>query len=390
MRDPEALLRQLIAIPSINPAYRTARDPETWFGEAAMAHAVNGWLRDAGLDVQLDMVLDERPNVVARLRGQGARRRLIWEGHLDTVQVTGMTTPPFEPILRDGRLHGRGAVDDKGCLAAFMLALEELARDPAGLDITFVAAVDEEFNQQGILHYLRRGEHFDGGVAGEPTKLRIVSACKGCVRWDIDILGRAAHSSKPEDGVDAVAVGAALAVHLRSVFGPALAARSHPLVGRATLVCTMIQGGEGPNTIPAHCRLKFDRRTLPGEANQKAWDEIAAEVRAFAGTAAAAGTMITVQPQFIDCPSMAVDETSAIVAAARAACRAFGLDDAVTGVPFGSDACQMTPGGIPTIVFGPGNIEQAHTADEYVEIAQVNEAANVLCELARQFAAGGP
>jgi acetylornithine deacetylase len=381
------LLGHLISIPSVNPAYRQSGDPETWFGEAAMAEAVAAWLRTAGLEVHLEAVSDGRPNVIARLKGRGAKRRLIWEGHLDTVQVTGMTTPPFEPILRGGRLYGRGAVDDKGCLTAFMLALAELARDPTGLDITFVAAIDEEFHQHGILHQLQAGEFFDGGVAGEPTELRVVSACKGCVRWDIDITGLAAHSSKPEEGVDAVAIGTGLAVHLRDVFGRRLASRRHDLVGAATLVCTMIQGGEGPNTIPANCRLKFDRRTLPGETGPQAWEEIAAEVAAYARTVSDRAA-IKMQHPFIDCGSMEVDPESPVVLAARAACRAEGLSDAVVGVPFGSDACRMTPAGIPTIVFGPGSIEQAHTADEYVEIDQVGRAARLLCDMARRFGNG--
>ncbi len=377
-----ALLSSLVAIPSVNPAYRKPEDDPALFGEAAMADAVATWLRAAGLEVALDPVWDGRPNVVARLRGRGAKRRLIWEGHLDTVQVSGMTIPPFVPSVRDGRLYGRGAVDDKGCLAAFMLALADLARDPAGLDLTFVAAVDEEFHQTGILHHLRRCEPFDGGIAGEPTGLRIVSACKGCVRWSIEVRGVAAHSSQPTQGVDAIAVGTSLAAYLRDRFDALLAARTHKLVGPATLVCTMIEGGEGPNTIPAHCRLTFDRRTLPGETGRQAWEEVEQAVRAWAA-AAPAGASVTTQPPFIDCPSMEVDAAAPIVEHARAACRSEGLDDAVQGVPFGSDASRMTDAGIPTIVFGPGHIEDAHTADEHVELAQVERAARMLADMAR-------
>src|SRR5271170_5008114 len=142
--DVVALLGDLVAIPSINPAFRTPDAPAEWFGEAAMAAHVAAWLGDHGVDVRLDPVFPGRPNVIARLGGGG--RKLLWEGHLDTVQATGMSIEPFRPVLRDGRLFGRGAVDDKGCLAAFMLALRELAREAAPVDLTFVAAVDEEFH----------------------------------------------------------------------------------------------------------------------------------------------------------------------------------------------------------------------------------------------------
>jgi acetylornithine deacetylase len=350
-----------------------------------MAARVAGWLREHGAEVEVDEVFPGRPNVIARLRGRAARRRLLWEGHLDTVQATGMSIPPFRPEVRDGRLYGRGAVDDKGCLTAFMLALRDLARDPAPVDLTFVAAVDEEYQYRGVLHHLNRGEPADGGVAGEPTGLRVVSACKGCVRWEIEVRGRAAHSSRPEEGIDAIAIGTDLAAHLRRTFAPLLAMRSHPLLGRASLVCTLIQGGEGPNTVPARCSLKFDRRTLPDETGQDVWREIEAEVRRFAA-GQDRDAVVVMHPPFIDSSAMEVAPDAAIIAAASATCRAEGLDGGVLGVPFGSDASKMTRAGIPTIIFGPGSIDQAHTADEFVAIAEVARAARMLADMARRFA----
>ncbi len=382
--DAASLLASLIAIPSVNPAFRTSDAPATWFGEAAMAAYVAAWLREQGAEVELDEVLPGRPNVIARLKGDQAGRTLIWEGHLDTVQTSGMTVDPFRPELHDGRLYGRGAADDKGCLAAFMLALRDLAQRPAPINVTFVAAVDEEFQFRGILHHLERGERADGGIAGEPTRLHIVSACKGCVRWEIEVRGRAAHSSQPERGIDAIAIGTDLAVHLRRVFGPDLVARVHPLLGRASLICSMIEGGEGFNTVPASCRLKFDRRTLPGESGEDAWREIAKEVRRFAADLDREATVV-MHPPFIDSISMEVAPDATIIAAAQEICRAEGLTDALLGVPFGSDASKMTRAGIPTIIFGPGDIADAHTADESISVAEVARAARMLAEMARRF-----
>ena len=382
--DVVALLGDLVAIPSVNPAFRTPEAPAEWFGEAAMAAYVAAWLGDHGAEVQLDPVFPGRPNVISRLRAVGAPR-LLWEGHLDTVQATGMSIEPFRPVLRDGRLYGRGAVDDKGCLAAFMLALRDLARDPAPVDLTFVAAVDEEHHYRGVLHHLGRGEAADGGVAGEPTGLRVVSACKGCVRWEIEVRGRGAHSSRPEEGIDAIAIGADLVRHLRDVFAPRLTVRTHPLLGRPSLICSLIQGGEGINTVPARCSLKFDRRTLPSETSLEAWSEIEAEVRRFAA-GLDRGAAVIMHPPFVEGASMDVPREAAIIAAASAACRAEGLPEEVMGVSFGSDASAMTRAGIPTIIFGPGSIDQAHTADEFVAVADVARAARMLADMARRFA----
>jgi acetylornithine deacetylase len=382
--EAAALLGRLVAIPSVNPGYRSQGTPAEWYGEAAMSEAVAGWLREIGLPVELDEVSPGRSNVIARLRGPGARRRLLWEGHTDTVQATGMTIPPFEPSFRDGRLYGRGAVDDKGCLVAFMLALRELARDPPPLDLTFVAAVDEEFTFTGISHYMARGEPADGGVAGEPTGLRVVTACKGAVRWDIEVIGRGAHSSRPEEGIDAITIATDLSAHLRRVFGPRYAAHTHPLLGRRTLVTTFITGGEGVNTVPARCAMKYDRRTLPDETGMEAWHEIEAEVASFAKGLDGAARVV-MHPPFLNGFSMEVPGESPVAAAARATCAAEGLDDQIIGVPFGSDASKMTRSGVPTIIFGPGSIDQAHTADEYVEIAQVTRAARMLADMARRF-----
>jgi acetylornithine deacetylase len=382
------LLAELVAIPSVNPAFRADGLPAAWFGEAALAARVAEWLGGAGLEVTLDEVLAGRPNVVARLPGRAARRTLLWEAHLDTVQGTGMTIEPFRPVTRDGRLYGRGAVDDKGCLVAFMLALGELARAPAAVDLTFVAAVDEEHQFRGILHHLGHGTRADGGVAGEPTGLRVVRACKGCVRWVTEVTGRAAHSSRPEEGIDAIAMAADLLVHLRRVLAPRLAARTHALLGPASLICSRVQGGEGVNTVPARCRLVFDRRTLPDETGAEAWQEIAAEVRGFAA-GLPAGAAVVMHPPFVDSIAMEVPPEAAIVAAGRAACRDAGIDEAPLGVAFGSDASKMTRAGIPTIIFGPGDIAQAHTADEFVEVEQVARAARMLVDLARRFGAAG-
>ncbi len=197
----------------------------------------------------------------------------MWEGHLDTVQVTGMDDP-FTPRIEGGRLYGRGAVDDKGCVTAFMLAMRELAKNPPPGDVTFLAAMDEEYHFRGIAHHLERGERYDLGIAGEPTNLRIVRACKGCVRWYVEVLGRPAHTAKPHEGVNAITV----ARHVLTAFEEAMTRRleEHLLLGRSTLTCTAFEAGEGPNTVPSRAMLRFDYRCLPGEDSGMIWRDFAA------------------------------------------------------------------------------------------------------------------
>ncbi len=381
--DAQCLLSDLVAIPSVNPAFRSNADPAGIFGEEAKALYVLSWLHDAGIGARLQEVLPGRPNIIAEIAGRVGKRTLMLECHLDTVQVTGMTAP-FIPWLQDGKLYGRGAVDDGGCISAMMLAMRALQRDPPASNIVLLAAMDEEYQYRGVAHFLAEGGRADGGIAGEPTGLRVVTACKGCVRWQIEVIGRAAHSSEPWRGIDAIAVATDLLAHLRAVMTPRLAARHHPLVGSPTLVCSLIEGGQGPNTVAERCVMTFDRRTLPGESGMDAWREVEAEIETF--VAGLSEARIVVHAPFIDSVSMAIEDANAdIVTTARAVCRVEGLVDKVQGVAFGSDATKMTASGIPTIVFGPGDIAQAHTVGEHVAVADVARAARMIEHIARGF-----
>lgn len=372
------LLSQLAAVPSVNIAFRQPGDPDDWFHEARVGAAVADWLRALGIDVEIDMVAPERPNIIARIKGTKGAPSMLWEGHLDTVQVTGMAAP-FTPRVENGRLYARGAVDDKGCLVAFMLAMRDLARDPPPGDVTFLAASDEEFSFTGITHHMHRPERYAMGIAGEPTELRVVRACKGCVRWFVDVHGRAAHTAKPHEGVDAVKA----ARKLLDLFEAEMKGRTevHALLGPATLTCTQFEAGEGPNTVPSLARLRFDYRYLPSENGDAVWRSFKAIADKFA--AASTGIRIESQDPFIDSAAMDVAAEEPIVGLMSQVCAESGIDPEPEGVPYGSDSTKMVMGGVPTIVFGPGNIVQAHSLNEYVEIAQVTKAAKMLAAAAR-------
>lgn len=374
----QALLELIVAIPTINPVYRQPGEPEASYGEEALATALAGWMHSNGLRSELDEALPGRPNLIARIRGTASGPAMLWEGHLDTVQVIGMEAP-FVPRLEDGRLHGRGAVDDGGCVAAFLLALRALAADPPPGDVELLLAVDEESGSRGILHHLARGDVFALGVAGEPTELRVVRACKGVVRWWVTLIGRPGHTAHPDEAVNAIEAGR----RLLDAYAAEMTRRTtrHPLLGHATLVCTAFEAGEGPNTVPGQARLRFDYRCLPDENGAEIHATFTAAARSVAQSMP--GLQVEVGTPFVEVAAMDVPETAAPVRRMISVCADHGLKSTPLGVPFGSDAIKMvSAGGIPTIVFGPGSIDQAHGTDEYVEIAQVVQAAQMLVEMA--------
>ena len=366
------LLAAMVAIPSINPDLLAPELPAEWGGEARMAAFVHEWLTGAGIAATFEEVLPGRANVVARLPGPEGAPRVVWEGHTDTVQVEGMADP-FTPVIRDGRLYGRGAVDDKASLAMFMLALRAARDLPRDCDVTFVAAIDEETTFNGVSHHVAHHPPYDMGIAGEPTSLRIVAALKGATRFVVEVHGKNAHSSRPHEGIDAIAIAADLHAWLRDYMKRDT--YRHPMLGARALTCTLIEGGEGLNSVPALARLTFDMRTLPHQSGDEAWAEIAGIVSQFP---LPAGARIETKRPFIDGKSMEVPLDAAIIGRLGAARSARGVDPPPIGAPFGSDASTFTRGGAPTVGFGPGDIAQAHAIDEFSDLAEVAKAAQIL------------
>ena len=378
--DVAELLSALVAIPSINPAFRREGQPPDWFGEAPLARFVADWLAAAGLETRFDEVEPGRPNLIAELRGGGPGKTMVWEGHLDTVQVDGMTDP-FTARIDGSRLYGRGAVDDKGCLAMFMLALSALKRSGRPhRAVTFLAAVDEEVTFRGIVHHVRSHPAYDLGVAGEPTGLQVIRACKGVVRWHLDVAGRGAHSSKPGEGIDAIAAAAELLAHLRA---HAAGAPAQPSAAwRTDADLHHDRRGRGAEHRPCPCAPDLRFPHLAGSDRHEARQENRRRRRRIRAPARR-GSRFSMQPPFVDSVSMEVAEDAEIVRRLVQALESHGLPGTVAGVPFGSDASKLTRAGSPTVIFGPGHIEQAHAVDEFVDLDDVARAAAVLVTLAQ-------
>ena len=278
MHETTRLLRDLVALPSVNPMGRDLRGPHVF------EHRVTAYLEDffRGLGVRFERqpVAPQRDNILAWYESAGAERTLVLEVHQDTVPTDGMTIDPFGAAVENGRLHGRGACDVKGGMAAMLAAFARLVRDkPAGAArVVLACTVDEEFTFLGVQRLARTD--LRGGCGGpleavvaEPTGLDVVHAHKGAVRWDLLTAGKSCHSSAPERGVNAIYRMAALLQHVEHYAAELRTKRVDPLLGPATLSVGLIEGGVSVNTVPDRCRVEIDRRLLPGEdANAAAAD----------------------------------------------------------------------------------------------------------------------
>lgn len=381
MKHPAvAILEDLIRIQSVNPYY--GGDAQ---GEMELSRYVERFCRQAGLSVTRQQVFEGRDNLIIELRSGHPDSVLLFEAHMDTVSL-GSMADPLVPAVRDGRLYGRGACDTKGSLAAMMYAMAECARRPEALrsDLVLCAAVDEEHAFRGVLRFLERNEPISAAVVGEPTELRIVASHKGCVRFAVTTEGKAAHSSVPDEGINAIVPMARIAAYLEDEMKPRLRGLEDALCGPATLSIGTIRGGKQINIVPEQCTIEVDRRIVPGESPERVMAEIERELLDWC---AARGIRCAVRPLLLDW-ALHTPTDDPLVKQALAAAARLGLPDRTYGETYGSDASKLQGmKGIPSIVFGPGSIAQAHSSEEWVPIAEVERAAAFYLEIARTFQA---
>lgn len=372
------LLRALIAIPSVNPIYDAASR-----GEREVASYVVTWADGLGLQVSRQNVFPGRDNILVRLEGPEGAPSLLFEAHMDTVGVDGMPAP-FEPAVRDDRVYGRGACDTKGSLAAMMAAIELIVaeRAPLGCTVELLAAVDEETSGKGAVAFVKRNPPASAVIVGEPTECRVINRHNGCVRGEIEVVGRAAHTSVAEEGVNAIDGMAGVILALRAI-NHDLATRPGGPAANGSLTVSLISGGTGINVVPERCVVSYDRRIVPGQASGHALAEIDAALDAV--RAARPGLRIDRHMPWLEGDTLSTPLESEIVRAASAACDALGIDGTPQWVPYGSDASKFQEGGVPAVVFGPGSIAHAHAIDESVPIADLVMAVAFYREVALRF-----
>jgi len=375
-KEAISLLGDLISINSVNPLQDTSAK-----GEKELASYVRDYLKNRGIKSILQPVLDERPNVIGIVEGKNKGKNFVLEAHMDTVKVDNMTIDPFLPKIKEGKMFGRGACDDKGSLAAMLLAMKLLKQKniPLKGDVYLAAVVDEEHKYRGVLHFLNQGFKFDAGIVGEPTDLDIIIAHRGCLRWRIISKGVPVHSSEPEKGENAIYLMSEVIDALQKRLIPLCRKKSHPLVGSPTFSVNIIQGGTQINIVPDRCFIEIDRRMIPGENDQdvlKEVDELLDELRK-------ENSLLEVEREdpFVTSPSMQINEDEEIVQVLyKCAKDRKAAEPKIRGGRFDSDAGKFVARGISTPVFGPGDIAQAHSENEWVEIKQVVQAAEIIAQ----------
>jgi acetylornithine deacetylase len=373
MHDARELLKELVAIESINPDLVPGGS-----GEGAIAWFVAEWLEQAGLEVETPEAAPGRPNVLARARGRGGGRTLLLNAHMDVVGVDGMDEP-FAPRVEGDRMYGRGAYDMKAGLTAIMVAAAgAVGRGLAG-DVLVAAVCDEEFASIGAFS-IAGTIAADAAIVTEPTgeTMRVAIAHKGFTWHEIEVRGRAAHGSRPEEGVDAIAAMGYVLVALDELAAELAGRPRHPLLSAGSLHASVISGGRELSTYPESCLLGLERRTLPGETVEVVETELdavldAARLRHPALHATFRTTLVR------DPFEVAPDAT--IV---QCALDALGRDTPVIGVPFWADSAVFSAAGIPTVIFGPGG-EGAHAAVEWVDLAQLDRCVAALNDVVGRF-----
>lgn len=375
MSETTELVRQLVAINSVNPDLVPGGA-----GEGEIARFVASWLKSAGLDVTMQNIIPGRSNVIGVARGTGGGRSLLLNAHMDTVGVEGMERP-HAPVIEGKRLYGRGAYDMKGGLAAIMAAGAAVRQDKLRGDVIIAAVIDEEYASLGT-SALVTAVRADAAIITEPTDLEICVAHKGFVWFEVETEGIAAHGSLPDRGLDAIVKMGKVLVGLEALDTRLRATPGHHLVGTSSVHASLIEGGQELSSYPQSCRLRIERRTIPGEMRAAVEAEASALLTQIATTdptfKASLKTLLARNPFEI------AFEAPIVQTVTRHAQTLLGRKLDATGAMGWMDSALLSEAGIPTVIFGPGGAG-AHAAVEWSDLEQVEQATKVLTRVAREF-----
>ena len=408
--DPVELLQQLIQIPSVNPMGHDIRGPQ--IGEARLTDFLQDQIEGLSLPWLRQRVDPGRDNLMALLRGdppiQDGGEFLLWDVHQDTVPVDGMTIDPFGGDVRDGRVYGRGACDVKGSMTAMLATISRVVQTKAksrhSPTIAIAFTVNEECGFTGVeacCHLMQQKEMQDATIVGgtispaemfprlpdaaivaEPTEFKVVVAHQGVVRLRCHTIGRAAHTSRPEVGINAI-YGMAQIVQTIERLHVALQENgpSHPLCGRPTACVSTIHGGVGINTVPERATIEIDRRIGPNERPGKAYEDIS---RLIAEQADVGRCRVELDPPLMQSRGLSDKQNQTLAKSLSSLVEKRGCPGELIGVPYATDAAAIAATGVPTVVFGPGSIAQAHTADEFIEGDAIQLATDIFHQIATE------
>jgi acetylornithine deacetylase len=375
-----ATLADLVRLPSVNPMGRTDLPADILYESRVTAY-LEGRLRSLGASPRRQSVLPGRDNLITVYEPPGTpSRTIVFECHQDTVPVDAMVVDPFGAKVEGGKLFGRGACDVKAGAVVMLHAFARLLQErPAGsARVLLCYTADEEHTFLGVQELVKQGLKADAAIVAEPTLLNIVRAHKGVARWVVETPGRACHSSRPENGVNAIYRMGRLLAAIEAYAADLHARTPDPLLGPRTLSVGRILGGVSANTVPDVCRIDVDRRLIPSESAAEA----SADLKSFLSSFAGIDFPFELKESHTPCSPLGTELNGDLVKQFGTAIDSVVGKHGVQVVPFGTDASTIAKGGIPAIVFGPGDIAQAHTKDEWIDLAQLEPAAEILFRFA--------
>ncbi len=375
MEELEQLLSNLVATDSVNPDLAAGAP-----GESKIAGFIAQWLETAGVEVQLIESIPGRSNVVGIAHGTGGGKTLLLNGHMDTVGMGGMQDP-LAPVIKNGRLFGRGAYDMKGGLAACMTAMTAVKKERLRGDVVFTAVVDEEYASQGTQQLATRFRA-DGAIVAEFTELQLITAHRGFAWLEVETRGQAAHGSRPDLGIDAIVKMGKVLLELEKLDFTLRSKPSHPLLGSGSIHASLINGGKELSTYPDRCILSVERRTLPGETTVK----IEREMQAIIDNIQKSDTSFrAVVRRGLERAPLETSEEAGIVKAVQAAAgKVMKRPLTIAGVQFWTDAALLSAAGIPSVLLGPSG-SGAHADEEWVDLASVRTCSELYLATAREF-----
>jgi acetylornithine deacetylase len=362
------ILSKLVAIDSCNPGLSNGP------GEKEIAEFIGQHLQKLRIDIEFQHVESNRKNTVAIIRGSNRRQSLLLNGHLDTVGAEGMPNP-FSVIRNGDRLYGRGCYDMKGSLAVMLLLAEYFMQHQPPLDILFTFVADEEHKSIGMEHVVKRwlpgvSPRPFGAIFLEPTEQDIGVCHKGFTWYEVEVIGKAAHGSRPDEGIDAILPLRAALGELDHIQSQLQKLEADPLLGHATLHSSTIEGGTELSVIPARSRIQWERRTLPHETQGGLNSELNRVIRAVKshpGNHEVKGREI-----FVRRPYRTPDDAEVLGRLQK-----YSPESKLIGVSFWADSALSGLAGIPSVLFGPVG-HGAHAVDEWVSLKSLNHVYEVL------------
>lgn len=381
------LLKELVEIPSVNPGNLEICD-NSIFGESNYVRFVSHLMEEKGYYCSVDEVLPGRPNLIIRTsKNIGNKPIILLQTHSDVVGVDGMEEP-FRAHLDESKLWGRGSCDAKGQLCTMILTLDLLKPiiNDLPFDICIALCCDEEYQHRGVDKFLdwEFRNLVKLAIVGEPTELKLASACKGSIRFSVETKGIAAHTSMPEKGVNAIYLMAKIINLVDEKIIPEYEEKIDEKCGKATIAVSLIEGGNVVNAVPDHCIIHIDRRMIPYEN----WEEVYTYIKSVILddlSKEEKKRVIFNNPYLID-PSYKSKLPATLEAQVQDVMIRHNLSSEIIGLPYGCDASKIAKWQIPVFVFGPGSIKQAHTKKEYIEIQEIIEAILTLKDLILSFA----